>query len=145
MGKYSQTLVKYLSEHLDGSIEKCSSGRGIYFCFDKIANGNRAYDMLMTETNAPFRGHDTRVGLDKRDFTVFFGSRSERDNAFDALSTAIADYTSAHIDEIEDKYGTEDIPDSGEGDGEGSGSDTAIWIVGAATVTIILILLLWKN
>lgn len=140
MGKLKGDNLKFIATHLE-EIEKSRSGRGIYFCFDTVKNGEFAYDIL----DSLFPGHDHSTGLDKRDFHVLFGSRSDRDAAFDELSKDIRDYSVAHDAEISAGFGQDEDPGFYEGtDGE-TGSGTGTYIVVGAVAAIVILLLLWRK
>lgn len=139
MSKLKGDNLKFIARHLE-KMDKSRAGRGIYFCFDTVKNGEFAYGIL----DGLYPGFDHSCGLDKRDFNILFYSRSDRDSEYDALSEDIRNYTIAHDDEIAAAFGeTEDVGSYVGTEGEESKGGTYI-VVGAAAAIVIL-LLLWKK
>ena len=144
MGKLlkNQSDLKFIATHLT-ELGKSRNGRGVYFLFDTLANGNTAFAVLETV----FPDNDKSYGIDKRDFNFLFPSREKRDEVYDQLSSEINDYKVKHDEEIRDKQGKDEDYDTGSDDTPDtatSGNKTYLYVViGAAA--IILILLLWDN
>ena len=133
--------LKFIATHLD-ELGKSRQGKGVYFLFDTVSNGSVAYDII----KGIYPSNDTATGLDKRDFSFLFESRSVRDKVYDALSKEISDYKVKHDNEIQESHGqneeyvseTVNVPEQ-----ESFFNSTTYIIIGAAA--IILILLLWDN
>lgn len=133
--------LRFVATHLD-ELEKSRSGRGIYFCFDTVKNGNTGFNVI----KGIFPNNDTSTGLDKRDFNFLFESRKKRDEVYDTLSKEINEYSVRHDEEIQDGNGKDEdyVPEDVDEEGNSIlGGTTTYIIIGAAAV--ILILLLWDN
>ena len=138
MGNYLKTdEAKYIATHLE-SIEKSRSGRGIYLCFDTVKNGEMAYGILLRV----FPNHDHSTGIDKRDFHILFPSRSERDEAFDGLTSEIAGYAASN--DHGSGYGSDEFFE-GSGSSETTGKSGWVTYLIIGVVAVIIFLLLWNK
>lgn len=141
--------LKFIATHRE-QIEQYHGG--IYFCFDTVANGEEAYQIL-SNVLRPEGISRIKYGLDKRDFTVYFNDgESKMMELYPKILKEVEDYRNAHP-EVTDPYYTDPndpdlLPSSGNGSGNGTGvSKNTNWttylIIGAAAVAIIL--LLWDR
>jgi len=130
---------KFIATHIE-EMEKSNMGRGIYFCFDTVKNGETAYGIL----DSLFPGLDHRIGLDKRDFTFFFDSK-KRNEVYDGLSEDIRNYSVAHDEEVNSGYGEDEVPEANDPEVGEAGGDTATYVVIGAVAAIIILLLIWRK
>jgi hypothetical protein len=139
--------LKFIATHRE-QIEKY--GGGIYFCFDSVANGEEAYEIL---SNALMNEGIRRIryGWDKRDFTIYFNDgESKMEELYPKILKEVQDYRNAHPEATDPYYTDPNDPDlrpsSGNGSGNGTGK-SASWtnylIIGAAAVAVVL--LLWDR
>lgn len=139
--------LKFIATHRE-QIEQYHGG--IYFCFDSVANGEEAYQILYNALR-PEGIRSIKYGLDKRDFTIYFNDgESKMIELYPKILKEVEDYRNAHP-EVTDPYYTDPndpdlLPTSSNSSVNGTGSKTnwtTYLIVGAAAVAIIL--LLWDR
>lgn len=139
--------LKFIATHRE-QIEQYHGG--IYFCFDSVANGEEAYQILYNALR-PEGIRSIKYGLDKRDFTIYFNDgESKMIELYPKILKEVEDYRNAHP-EVTDPYYTDPndpdlLPTSSNSSANGTDSKTnwtTYLIVGAAAVAVIL--LLWDR
>ncbi len=132
--------LKFIATHRQ-EIEPYNGG--VYFCFDTIANGTEAYQILRNRLSSDIRS--IKYGIDKRDFTIYFvGGETKAKEVFNQINKEVEDYRQANPEVTDPYYTDTNDPDLVSGTGSGSGIDWVTYLViGAAVVAIVL--LLWDR
>lgn len=141
----SKILTGYNLDFIATHIQEIDKyNRGIYFCFDTKDNGTEGFRIL----NAVLPVTTSGYGIDKRDFTLKFGSVDKRDEIYTELSKEVNDYRQSHPEATDPYYNNPVNP--GAGGNSGNGNDvkkstnwTTYLIIGAAVVAVIM--LLWDR
>lgn len=119
----------------------------IYFCFATVAAGEAAFNVLK-RVYADECNYDAWSGWfgsgNKRDFYLGFKSKQVRNDVYDEITAAIAEYRKANPDDANYVSGSGATPaeDTGDEPAKSAGWTTYI-IIGAAAAVILL--LLWDK
>lgn len=137
----NQEILEYFARHLE-EISKSRSGRGIYFCFDTVLNGEEGYRLMVDLFTKNGKKPATSSGLDKRDFNIVFDTRKDRDAAYDTMVPEITAFNAAHPNLVGDGAGTNEVSDPG---GEVKKQRNWILYVVVGAVAVLLLLMLWNR